>query len=177
MELIVPRVLWSNADLTSNQTIMTFIQNLHDKGMVSTTTVLPLLSLDPETEKRNLERERGTVFDPDAPKTGPLPADGIGKSVGPDDGRVIREVRDDVDTGRTVSEEGGPAFSGPPGGPSTGNDPRDFGFPDEGGSEGGPAEAAGGGKMVRQGADEVRGSAPERFTRRQVLAEVHGTHD
>ena len=43
-------------------------------------TVLPMLGLDPDTEKKNLESERGTVFDPNAPKTGPLPnSGGIGE--------------------------------------------------------------------------------------------------
>ncbi len=56
MELIVPKLLWQHQDLTSNQTVMSFIQSLRDKGLVSMTTVLPLLSLDPETEKRNLTK-------------------------------------------------------------------------------------------------------------------------
>jgi hypothetical protein len=41
-----------------------------------------MLGLDPDTEKTNLEKERGTVFDPNAPKTGPLPnngASGVGE--------------------------------------------------------------------------------------------------
>jgi hypothetical protein len=76
MQLIVPEIAWQHMDLTSNQSVLSFIQNLQQKGLVSMTTVLPLIHLDPETEKRNLEKERGTVFDPNAPKTGPLPSEG-----------------------------------------------------------------------------------------------------
>lgn len=164
MELVVPKIVWQKQDLTSNQTIMSFVQSLHDKGMVSTTTVLPLLSLDPETEKRNLERERGTVFDPEAPKTGPLPADGLEKTMHVDDGRTIREVRDD---GAQV-EEPSAGTSTPTGGPglSTGNDPKDFGFPDEG-----PQAAADRPQFFRRlGSDEV----PAHFTHSQVRAQVCG---
>ena len=73
MELIVPEISWQQQDLTGNQTVMNFIQQLQQKGLVSMSTVLPLLNLDPETEKKNLEKERGTVFDLNAPKVGPLP--------------------------------------------------------------------------------------------------------
>lgn len=72
-QLIIPDIRWEQQDLTSNQSVMTFVQQLQGKGLVSMSTVLPMLGLDPETEKKNLERERGTVFDPNAPKTGPLP--------------------------------------------------------------------------------------------------------
>jgi hypothetical protein len=55
---------------------MNFVQQLQGKGLVSMSTVLPMLGLDPDIEKKNLETERGTVFDPNAPKTGPLPNTG-----------------------------------------------------------------------------------------------------
>lgn len=76
MQLIVPQITWQQQDLTGNQSAMNFIQQLQQKGLVSMSTVLPMLNLDPETERKNLERERGTVFDPNAPKTGPLPNQG-----------------------------------------------------------------------------------------------------
>ena len=75
-QLIIPDIRWDQQDLTSNQSIMNFVQTLQGKGLVSMSTVLPMLGLDPETEKKNLEKERGTVFDPNAPKTGPLPNSG-----------------------------------------------------------------------------------------------------
>lgn len=77
-QLMIPDIRWDQQDLTNNQSIMTFMQNLQQKGLVSMTTILPMIGLDPETEKSNLEKERGTVFDPNAPKTGPLPGSGGG---------------------------------------------------------------------------------------------------
>lgn len=73
MDLIIPTISWQQQDLSDNQSIMSFIQKLFDDGRISMKTVLPMLKLDPETEKRNLEEERGTVFDKNAPDTGPLP--------------------------------------------------------------------------------------------------------
>jgi hypothetical protein len=78
MELVIPDITWREQDLTTNQSAMNFIQQLQQKGLISMQTVLPMLNLDPETEKKQLEEERGTVFDPDAPKTGPLPNQGSG---------------------------------------------------------------------------------------------------
>lgn len=69
MELIVPDIAWQQQDLTSNQTAMSFLQQLSNRNLISMSTILPMLNLDPETEFKNLERERGTVFDPNAPKT------------------------------------------------------------------------------------------------------------
>lgn len=123
MDLIVPKLLWQKQDLTSNQTAMTFIQNLRDKGLISMTTVLPLLSLDPETEKRNLEAERGTVFDENAPKTGPLPKEGQLLNDEFETGYTMREISpesqfEEVDY--TFDESGNAV--------STGNNPADFGL-------------------------------------------------
>jgi hypothetical protein len=126
MELIVPKLLWQQQDLSSNQTVMSFIQNLRDKGLVSMTTVLPLLSLDPETEKRNLERERGTVFDENAPKTGPLPNEGKPISTEYETGYTIRETKPSRDDVEDVSYSDRP--ESPSGAPSTGNNPEDFGL-------------------------------------------------
>lgn len=82
-QLIIPDIRWDQYDLTSNQSIMNFIQNLQSKGLVSMSTVLPIIGLDPNTEKKQLEEERGTVFDPNAPKTGPLPNSGtVGEPTG-----------------------------------------------------------------------------------------------
>lgn len=72
-QLMIPDIRWEQQDLTNSQSMMNFLQSLQQKGLVSMNTVLPMLGLDPETEKTNLEKERGTVFDPNAPKTGPLP--------------------------------------------------------------------------------------------------------
>lgn len=73
MQLIIPEIRWQQQDLTSNQSAINLIQQLQNKGLVSTTTIHQIVGLDAETEKKNLETERGTVFDPNAPKTGPLP--------------------------------------------------------------------------------------------------------
>lgn len=73
MELVIPHIRWSQQNLTSDQSAVTLLQNLQGKKLVSTRTVLNIIGLNPEVEKQNLENERGTVFDPDAPKTGPLP--------------------------------------------------------------------------------------------------------
>lgn len=75
-QLVIPEIRWDNQDLTSNQAVMSFMQQLQSKGLVSMSTILPIIGLDPETERKNLEKERGTVFDPNAPKTGPLPNTG-----------------------------------------------------------------------------------------------------
>ena len=126
MELIVPKLLWQQQDLTSNQTAMNFIQSLRDKGLVSMTTVLPLLSLDPETEKRNLENERGTVFDENAPKTGPLIQEGKPINNDFETGDTIREnkpTRDEVFEDSATSR---PTINTDR--PSTGNNPEDFGL-------------------------------------------------
>ena len=139
LELIVPKIVWSHQDLTTNQSVMLFIQNLQAKNLVSMTTILPLLSLDPETEKRNLERERGTVFDPNAPKTGPLPNEGHPLNY-VNDGVTVREVRTDEHGEPIVEEQQQPVErplqpskgnSKEEGEPSTGNNPADFGFPGE----------------------------------------------
>lgn len=131
MELVVPKIIWQQQDLTSNQSVMNFIQNLRDKGLVSMTTVLPMLSLDPETEKRNLEKERGTVFDENAPKSGPLPNEGKNILTDFETGDTIREnkpSKDNEDFQYSPSTRPSP----PPSNnsePSTGNNPEDFGMP------------------------------------------------
>ena len=120
MELILPQIQWRNQDLTSNQTIMSFIEKLHDTGVVSTTTSLRLVSLNPEVEKRNLDAERGTILDPQSPKTGPLAKD--------------MHIDRDFETGNTIREYNptdelkneNPAI---PHDVKLNNDPSDFGFP------------------------------------------------
>jgi hypothetical protein len=77
MQLIVPDIAWQQVDLASNQSVLNFIQQLQSKGLVSMHTVLPILNLDPDTERKNLEMERGGVFDPNAPKV-PAPGEGPG---------------------------------------------------------------------------------------------------
>jgi hypothetical protein len=111
MELIIPTINWAQEDLTGNQSAMSFIQKLRDDGMISMNTILPMLKLDPDTEKRNLEKERGTVFDKNAPSTGPLP-------------------QNNLSTGENSESETPPvnpkSENIPPKGKSN---PEDFGFP------------------------------------------------
>lgn len=76
LELVIPTINWKQQDLTGNQSVMNFIQQLQQKGLVSMSTILPMINLDPDVEKKNLELERGTVFDPNAPKVGTLPNEG-----------------------------------------------------------------------------------------------------
>lgn len=73
MELVIPHIRWSQRNLTSDQSAVTLLQNLQGKKLVSNRTILNIIGLNPEVEKKQLEEERGTVFDPDAPKSGPLP--------------------------------------------------------------------------------------------------------
>lgn len=73
MELIIPHIRWSQQNLTNDQSAVTLLQTLQGKKLVSNTTMLNTIGLNPTIEKQQLEQERGTVFDPDAPKTGPLP--------------------------------------------------------------------------------------------------------
>ena len=130
MELIVPKLIWQQQDLTSNQTVMSFIQNLRDKGLVSMTTVLPMLSLDPETEKRNLEKERGTVFDENVPKSGPIPNEG--RNISFETGDTIREYKPSKEENEDGFSEDSMNRPAPPLNsneqPTTGNNPEDFGL-------------------------------------------------
>ena len=73
MELVIPKIRWSYLNLTSDQAAVSILQSLQGKKLVSNFTMLSTIGLDPAIEKQRLEEERGTVFDPDAPKTGPLP--------------------------------------------------------------------------------------------------------
>ena len=65
LDLIVPQIKWRNEDLSSDNNIMQMIQTLRDKGLVSAKTMLPMVGLDPEVEKLNLEEEKKSVFNPD----------------------------------------------------------------------------------------------------------------
>jgi len=76
MSLIIPNIRWQQNDLTNNQSAVTILTNLQNKKLVSTSTVHSIIGLDSEMEKKNLEKERGTVLDPAAPKNGPLPGGG-----------------------------------------------------------------------------------------------------
>lgn len=120
MELIIPDITWQQQNLTSDQSAMNFIQNLQQKGLVSMSTVLPILGLDPETEKKNLEEERGTVFDINAPKTGPLPSEGVSLDINPGTHPSAPSASD----GEKPKKQAPP--TPPPGGKSS---PEDFGFP------------------------------------------------
>lgn len=138
LQLVVPKINWQQQDLTGNQGIMNFMQQLQQKGLVSMSTILPLLNLDPEIEKKNLEKERGTVFDPNAPKTGPLPSEGGNLGTTPSSGAPApggMPGSPDGD-GPGESSEDGPNKEAPipkqPSPPPGGKvDPKDFGFPDK----------------------------------------------
>lgn len=127
MQLIVPDIAWTQQDLTSNQSAMTFLQNLQAKGLVSMTTILPMLNLDPETEKKNLEKERGTVFDSNAPKVGPGSGGGAGGAAGsPPPGSPNtpgKPAGDAPSDGKNT-----PPMPNKPA-PGGGASPKDFGFP------------------------------------------------
>lgn len=115
-QLIIPDISWQQQDLTSNQSVLNFVQQLQAKGLVSMSTILPMLNLDPETEKKNLETERGTVFDPNAPKTGPVaPSGGSTPTPAP--------------SGSPNTPSPSPSAPGNNKGPS----PSQFGFPGPGG--------------------------------------------
>ena len=66
MRLIIPDIQWQQEDLTNNSNMISFIQNLKDKGLISARTILPMVGLDPDVEKANLENEKGTIFDQNA---------------------------------------------------------------------------------------------------------------
>lgn len=128
-QLMIPDIRWDNPDLTSNQSIMNFIQQLQTKGLVSMHTVLPMLGLDATTEKNNLEVERGTVFDPNAPKTGPLPNSGSGGDVpGGGGGSPLPGKSPLPNPGGPSSGPGG-APSSPGGGPPIKNEAPDTPLP------------------------------------------------
>ena len=77
-----------------------------------------------EVEKKNLEAERGTVFDPNAPKTGPLQNEGRPLGTKTDD-QPQRPTPNSGDNAPTPP-------SAPPGGkpnPTENANPEDFGFP------------------------------------------------
>ena len=132
MQLIIPEITWQQQDLTGNQTVMNFIQQLQQKGLVSMNTVLPLLNLDPETEMKNLLKERGTVFDLNAPKTGPLPNTNSPinseESEGPSEGLESPEEPEKPEG----PKEPEPPIRKPQQNPNPvkiKNNPQDFGFP------------------------------------------------
>lgn len=125
LELIVPTINWKQQDLTGNQSIMQFVQQLQQKGLISMSTVLPMINLDPDTEKKNLEIERGTVFDPNRPATGPLQNEG--KPLGTANDTKSMPVQNNEEQKEEVSPP-----SPPPGGkksPGENANPEDFGFP------------------------------------------------
>lgn len=131
MQLIVPEISWTQADLTSNQSVLNFVQQLQSKGLVSMSTILPMLKLDPETERKNLEKERGSVFDSNAPKVpGGAPPGGPGGPPG-----APRPPEHNGPPGPGGEHPPGGAPSSPshaPGGdkPAPGKaDPGQFGFP------------------------------------------------
>lgn len=134
MQLIVPEISWSQQDLTSNQSVLNFVQQLQSKGLVSMSTILPMLKLDPETERKNLEGERGTVFDSNAPKVPGGSAPGGAPAGG---GAPHPPTSPGTPTpGGDHAPSGGDHKAPTPGGgdkPSPGKaDPSSFGFPGKG---------------------------------------------
>ncbi|AEO93285.1 portal protein [Bacillus phage G] len=130
MQLIVPEISWSQQDLTSNQSVLNFIQQLQSKGLVSMSTILPMLKLDPETERKNLEQERGSVFDTNAPKA----PSGGGAPGGPSGGAPKPPTTPDSPGPNNGNKPGGPPTpGGPKGNDAPGKaDPSSFGFPGKG---------------------------------------------
>lgn len=134
MNLMVPEISWTQQDLTSNQSVLNFVQQLQSKGLISMHTILPMIQLDPETEMKNLEKERGTVFDSNAPKVPPGGGQGGAPSSppksappgahppgdGPDKSKETTPPKGD---GEKIPQ------NKPPGG---GADPSAFGFPGKG---------------------------------------------
>ena len=135
MQLVVPEISWQQQDLTGNQTVMNFIQQLQQKGLVSMSTVLPLLNLDPETEKKNLEKERGTVFDLNAPKVGPLPNTNSpinnDENEGPEGPGSSEEKPEGPNPPESPNKPTEPLVRKPQQNPNPEkkNNPQDFGFP------------------------------------------------
>lgn len=131
MDLIVPEISWTQQDLTSNTGVLNFVQQLQSKGLVSMGTILPMLKLDPETEMKNLEKERGTVFDSNAPKT-PAGAPSSAPSHPPGSAPPSGSGQN------TPKPPGAGDHTTPPGGPnaqppaSKGPNPQAFGFPGKG---------------------------------------------
>ena len=123
LELVVPTINWKQQDLTGNQSVMSFIQQLQQKGLVSMSTILPMINLDPEVEKKNLEAERGTVFDPNAPKTGPLQNEGRPLGVKDENEKTLPQSQSGEES--QIAKPPSP----PPGGKSNDANPEDFGFP------------------------------------------------
>lgn len=151
MQLIVPEISWSQQDLTSNQSILNFIQQLQSKGLISMTTILPMLKLDPETEKKNLEAERGTVFDSNAPKVpGPGAPGGAPNTPhppGPPGAPGGNHAPNHPPTPPGKDDNSKPQNKdthapGAGGGAGGKANPVDFGFPDSKGNSKSPAERA-----------------------------------
>ncbi|MNX70443.1 hypothetical protein D3C86_1016940 [compost metagenome] len=92
-------------------------------------TILPMLKLDPETEMKNLEKERGTVFDCNAPKV-PAGAPGAAPSHTPPGSTPPSGSNPNVPTKPTGNGDHGTPSAQPPG--SKGPNPQDFGFPGKG---------------------------------------------
>lgn len=81
-ELILPQLSWyKSLDVEAQEREKEELMDLHEKGMVSTKTLFSKFpELDYETERKQLELERGTVFDKGSGK-GRIPAN-IGKPSG-----------------------------------------------------------------------------------------------
>lgn len=65
LHLIVPNVQWAQQDLADNQNKMSIIKELRDKGLISAKTILPMLGLDADIERSNLEEEKKSIFNPE----------------------------------------------------------------------------------------------------------------
>jgi intein/homing endonuclease len=64
-ELILPQISWyKSLDIEDEDAEKDRMMDLHDKGLISTKTLFAKFpELDFETERQNLEQERGTIFD------------------------------------------------------------------------------------------------------------------
>lgn len=75
-QLLLPQISWyKSLDIDAQEQEKEQLMQLHEKGMVSTKTLFSKYpELDYETERKQLELERGTIFDKGSADKGRLPA-------------------------------------------------------------------------------------------------------
>ena len=96
MELVIPTIQWQQKNFTANSSAVQILQNLQQAKLVSNRTCLDIIGLNPDIERKNLENERGTVFDKDAPKNGPLVGMPGYVEKGPDDAPDMPNLEEDL---------------------------------------------------------------------------------
>lgn len=96
MELVIPTIQWQQKSIIANSSAVQIIQSLQQAKLVSNHTMLSMVGLNPDVERKNLENERGTVFDKDAPKNGPLLGMPGYVEKGPDDAPDMNNLDDSL---------------------------------------------------------------------------------